>query len=90
MSEPISRRTALKSMAGGCVVTLTGVEATPAEAGHPAPPDVVTGKKTGAAALVETLKAECVPCVFGIPGAQEKRAVGRDEAPAPALSAGDA
>jgi acetolactate synthase-1/2/3 large subunit len=71
MSEPISRRTALKSMAGGCVVTLTAVEPAPAEAGHAAPPDVVAGKKTGAAALVETLKAECVPCVFGIPGAQE-------------------
>ena len=42
-----------------------------AEAGRKAPPDVVAGKKTGAAALVATLKAEGVPVVFGIPGAQE-------------------
>ncbi len=71
MTQPISRRTVLKSMAAGCAVTITGVEAAPAEAGHQAAPDVVAGKMTGAAALVETLKAECVPVVFGIPGAQE-------------------
>jgi acetolactate synthase-1/2/3 large subunit len=32
---------------------------------------VVRGKLTGAAAVVEALKAEGCPCVFGIPGAQE-------------------
>jgi acetolactate synthase-1/2/3 large subunit len=36
-----------------------------------APPGWVTGHKTGARALVETLQAEGTLCVFGIPGAQE-------------------
>lgn len=71
MTQPISRRTVLKSMAAGSLVALSGVEPLPADAGHKVPPDVVAGKMTGAAALVETLKAEGVPCVFGIPGAQE-------------------
>src|SRR6266542_3702338 len=34
-------------------------------------PGWVTGKLTGAQAVAETLKAECVEVVFGIPGAQE-------------------
>ncbi len=67
MTQPISRRTVLKSMAAGCLVSLP----TQAEAGLRTPPDAVAGKKTGAAALVATLKAEGVPVVFGIPGAQE-------------------
>ncbi len=67
MTQPISRRTVLKSMAAGCLVSLPAQ----AEAGLRTPPDVVAGKKTGAAALVATLKAEGVPVVFGIPGAQE-------------------
>jgi acetolactate synthase-1/2/3 large subunit len=71
MTQPISRRTALKSMAAGCVASLPDVLPSPAEAGQHAPPDVIAGKKTGAAALVETLRAEGVLCVFGIPGAQE-------------------
>ncbi len=67
MTQPISRRTVLKSMAAGCLASLPAQ----AEAGLRTPPDAVAGKKTGAAALVATLKAEGVPVVFGIPGAQE-------------------
>ncbi len=70
MTQPISRRTVLKSMAAGCLASLPGVEPS-ADAGRKAPPDVVAGKMSGAAALVATLKAEGVPVVFGIPGAQE-------------------
>ncbi|HEY7158013.1 MAG TPA: thiamine pyrophosphate-binding protein [Gemmataceae bacterium] len=71
MTQPISRRTVLKSMAAGCLASLPAVQPEPAEAGHNVSPDIVAGKMTGAAALVATLKAEGVPCVFGIPGAQE-------------------
>src|SRR5215472_3741458 len=71
MTQPISRRTVLKSMAAGCLVSLPAAQPVPAEAGHKAPPDVVAGKMTGAAALVATLKAEGMLCVFSIPGAQE-------------------
>jgi acetolactate synthase-1/2/3 large subunit len=67
MTQPISRRTVLKSMAAGCLAALPE----PAEAGRKAAPDVVAGKKSGAAALVAALMTEGVPCVFGIPGAQE-------------------
>ncbi|MGL4420651.1 MAG: thiamine pyrophosphate-binding protein [Gemmataceae bacterium] len=35
------------------------------------PPGWVSGKLTGAQAVAEALKAECVGCVYGIPGAQE-------------------
>src|SRR5579885_1424794 len=35
------------------------------------PPGWVVGKLTGAQAIAESLKQECVGCVFGIPGAQE-------------------
>jgi acetolactate synthase-1/2/3 large subunit len=70
MTQPISRRTALKSMAAGCLASLPAMQPE-AEAGQKASPDVVAGKKTGAAALVATLKVEGVPVVFGIPGAQE-------------------
>jgi acetolactate synthase-1/2/3 large subunit len=68
--QPLSRRSVLKSMAVGCLASLTEVQS-PAEAGHKAPSDIVAGKMTGAAALVATLKTEGVPVVFGIPGAQE-------------------
>ncbi len=71
MTQPISRRTVLKSMAAGCLASLPGVQPPSADAAHKAPPDVVVGKMSGAAALVATLKAEGVPVVFGIPGAQE-------------------
>lgn len=69
MPQPITRRTVLKSLAAASLVSLPAEPA--AEAGHKAPSDVLAGKMTGAAALVATLKAECTPIVFGIPGAQE-------------------
>ncbi len=71
MPQPVSRRTVLKSMAAGCLVSLPAGRPGPADAAHKAPPEVIAGKMTGAAALVATLKTEGVPCVFGIPGAQE-------------------
>jgi acetolactate synthase-1/2/3 large subunit len=71
MGHPISRRNVLKSMAAGCLASLPSVPPSPVEASPKAPSDAVAGKMTGAAALVAALKAEGVPVVFGIPGAQE-------------------
>ena len=69
MKLPMTRRTVLKALAAQCVATLPALtaraDARPADAG------VVSGKMTGARALVETLLAEGTGCVFGIPGAQE-------------------
>jgi len=71
MTEPLSRRAVLKTVAAGCVAaTLPAVLATPADARTTSAGSVV-GHMTGARALVETLLAEGTPCVFGIPGAQE-------------------
>jgi acetolactate synthase-1/2/3 large subunit len=71
MNVPISRRTVLKAVAAQALVSLPSLTPQPAEARQPAPEGVVAGKLTGAAALVEALKAEGTLCVFGIPGAQE-------------------
>src|SRR5262249_17235054 len=70
MSDPVSRRTALKAMALTGLATLPGPDA---EAGilRRCPDGAVRGKMTGAQALVEALLAEGTCCVFGIPGAQE-------------------
>jgi acetolactate synthase I/II/III large subunit len=70
MSEPVSRRTALKTIALTGMAALPGTEA---QAGllRRGPDGSVSGKLTGAQALVETLLAEGTCCVFGIPGAQE-------------------
>ena len=70
MTQPVSRRTALKTFA------LTGLAALPgpdAEAGllRRSHDGNVRGKLTGAQALVEALISEHTGCVFGIPGAQE-------------------
>src|SRR5947209_6125139 len=71
MTLPLSRRAVLKTAAAGAVaatlpVLLPGeVDARTTRDGW------VVGHMTGARALVETLIAEGVPCVFGIPGAQE-------------------
>src|SRR5260370_40446330 len=62
-------RPLLKARAAQCVARRPALRPT-AEA-RPAEPGVVSGKMTGARALVETLLAEGTGCVFGIPGAQE-------------------
>ena len=67
MTLPMTRRTVLKALAAQCVATLP-VATTVA---RPEQPGIVSGKMTGARALVETLLAEGTSCVFGIPGAQE-------------------
>jgi acetolactate synthase-1/2/3 large subunit len=67
MTPPLNRRDFLEAAA---IVGLAALApASPAEAA--ATPGWVSGKKTGARALVETLQAEGTACVFGIPGAQE-------------------
>jgi acetolactate synthase-1/2/3 large subunit len=66
MDWPLTRRGLLQ----GAVAT--AALARPADAGPLRPkPGWVSGKLTGAQAVVEALKAEGVGCVFGIPGAQE-------------------
>ncbi len=68
MTQPVTRRTALKTFA------ITGLAALPgpdADAGHRQAPGCVSGRMTGAQALVEALLAEGTGCVYGIPGAQE-------------------
>ncbi len=67
MTPPLNRRDVLKAAAvtGLAALVNTGT----AEAGQR--PGWVSGHKTGARALVETLQAEGTLCVFGIPGAQE-------------------
>ncbi len=66
MPPPLNRRDVLKAAA---VVGLAALA--PAAPAVAAAPGWVSGKKTGARALVETLQAEGAACVFGIPGAQE-------------------
>ncbi len=67
MTPHLSRRALLKALAITGVAVVSSSGGTPAEA---APPGWVTGLKTGARALAQTLKAEGTLCVFGIPGAQ--------------------
>ena len=69
MAEPISRRDILKVAAASGLAAMPSI--VPSEAEAASPPGWVTGKKSGARALVETLQAEGTLCVFGIPGAQE-------------------
>jgi acetolactate synthase-1/2/3 large subunit len=62
----MSRRTVLKTMAAaGAALALPQTQA------GAAAPGWVSGRMTGARALVEALQAEGTLCVFGIPGAQE-------------------
>ncbi len=71
MTQPLSRRAVLKTVAAGAVAAaLPTVLPGEAEA-RTTPAGWVVGHMTGARALVETLVAEGTPCVFGIPGAQE-------------------
>ncbi len=69
MSHAITRRDALKVAAVGTVAAALVGQST--EAVGRTSDGWVKGHMTGARALVETLLTECVPCVFGIPGAQE-------------------
>jgi acetolactate synthase-1/2/3 large subunit len=70
----LTRRDVLKTMVVPCLAPLVG-SVTPALAGgqllHHNPPGTVSGHMTGGKALVRTLLAEGVECVYGIPGAQE-------------------
>jgi acetolactate synthase-1/2/3 large subunit len=67
MTPSINRRDVLKAAAFTGLAALA--QADTAEAGQQ--PGWVSGRKTGARALVQALQAEGTQCVFGIPGAQE-------------------
>jgi acetolactate synthase-1/2/3 large subunit len=69
----MSRRTALKAMAAAGVTTGAAVLPGETQGGllHGRRSGEITGRLTGAQALVEALLTEGVACVFGIPGAQE-------------------
>ena len=71
MNVPITRRTVLKAAAAGCLATAASALAPSKTEARIAAGGTVSGELTGARALVETLVCEGVPCVFGIPGAQE-------------------
>ena len=70
MSQIFSRREALEVAAAGCMVAAlnspvhANLKTRRRESG------LISGKMTGAQALVETLIQEDVSCVYGIPGAQ--------------------
>lgn len=71
MNVQVSRRDALKLLSAGCAAALPGAEAGAGPFAQRTPDGWVRGHMTGANALVETLLAEGVGCVFGIPGAQQ-------------------
>src|SRR5262245_33759345 len=66
----LNRRQLLKLVPAPCLAALLSPRAQ-GQIGMPRRPGWVRGHLTGAQALVETLQAEGVECVFGIPGAQE-------------------
>src|SRR5947208_1739596 len=70
MTNPISRRDMLKLLTAQGLAALPLPQAQAGPLSRPAP-GWVSGKLTGAEALVETLIQEGTDCVFGIPGAQE-------------------
>src|SRR5713226_8478438 len=75
MSQIFSRREALQVAAAGCLVTALAHAADAPRSGiiksrRRELGGLVSGKMTGAQALVETLIQEGVDCVYGIPGAQ--------------------
>jgi acetolactate synthase-1/2/3 large subunit len=65
MDGTISRRDLLKTVTAGCLASMT-----PPVAARTRKVGIVSGRMTGAAALVETLQQEGTSCIFGIPGAQ--------------------
>ena len=80
MQFPMNRRSALGTLGLLGAVASAG-SSRPAAAQDRLPPALppglvgprphgATGRMTGAQAAVETLRCECVPCVFGVPGAQ--------------------
>jgi acetolactate synthase-1/2/3 large subunit len=69
--QPITRRTVLKAVAAQAIATFPAALPVPAQARLGQEPGWVSGKLSGAAALVEALLTQGVACVFGIPGAQE-------------------
>lgn len=73
MDFAFSRRGLLEGAAAvGGALTLANANAGPlAKAQAERHPGWVFGRMTGAQALTEALLAECVGCVYGIPGAQE-------------------
>ncbi len=70
MTPPMTRRTAFKAAAAGMAATAAALTPSQADArvNHGG---AVSGSMTGARALVDSLLSEGVPCIFGIPGAQE-------------------
>jgi acetolactate synthase-1/2/3 large subunit len=74
MNYPLSRRDVLKVMAAQCIAALppgTAEAGTHSGSEPVAHSGWITGKLTGAEALVEALQLEGCECVYGIPGAQE-------------------
>jgi acetolactate synthase-1/2/3 large subunit len=70
MANPISRRDVLKLLTAQGLAALPLPSAAAGPLSRPAP-GWVSGRMTGAEALVETLIQEGTCCVFGIPGAQQ-------------------
>ena len=80
MMIPMNRREALGTLgAMGAMAASTASRSTLAQEGRPAPLPAtethvhssgVLGRMTGAQATAEALRVERVPCVFGVPGAQ--------------------
>jgi acetolactate synthase I/II/III large subunit len=69
MNPSLTRRDVLKALAAAGVLTV--LPRGKAEAGDVAPGCWITGKMSGAEALVAALQAEGTDVVFGIPGAQD-------------------
>src|SRR5260370_23223811 len=71
MDPRMTRRSMLKATAAGCAATAAAALGPKAAEARVTAGGTVAGHLTGARALVESLLAEGVDCVFGIPGAQE-------------------
>jgi acetolactate synthase-1/2/3 large subunit len=71
MDPRMTRRSMLKATAAGCAATAAAALGPKTVEARITAGGTVAGHLTGARALVESLLAEGVDCVFGIPGAQE-------------------